>query len=296
MNKEDIYIGVDLGGTKIISGAIDSQGKLLTEPVKILTEGKDTAEHIIARLCSTIDQTISQIDQAGYGIAGIGIGATGPLDFDKGIILECPQLTSLHYFPLKSTIEEKYGLSVRVSNDANCLIYGEALYGKAKSASNVLGFTLGTGLGCAIVMNGKIHNGSRHAAGEIWPSPYLGDGVEMVASSIGIAKMFYSKTGRDIPVIEIAELAYKGDDAAVQTWKEYGAHLAVPIAWGVNFIDPEVIILGGSIAKSYSLFEGTLKEGLEKYICPSQDRFPRIELASLGDNAGFVGAASLHLH
>jgi glucokinase len=288
-----IIIGVDLGGTKIMTGAIDFEGRVLGTPVKVPTEGNDTAESIVKRITGSVERTLTGLNITISDVAGIGIGSTGPLDMDAGLILECPQLPNMNFFPLRKTIQDYFGIPVYINNDANCLIYAECLFGAATDKKSVVGFTLGTGIGCAVILEKKILNGSTCTAGEIWLSPYQSGIIEDFVSGSGVSKIYRSISGRDKTSVEVYNLALEGDIDALQTWKEFGALLAVPISWSINLIDPEVVILGGSITAAWPFFKDSMEEHLRKWICPVPAQRTKVIPAKLGDNAGFIGAACL---
>jgi glucokinase len=288
-----IIIGVDLGGTKIMTGAIDFEGRVLGTPVKVQTEGNGTAESIVKRVTGSVEKTLTGLNLTIKDVAGIGIGSTGPLDLDAGLILECPQLPNMHFFPLRKTIQDHFGIPVYLNNDANCLIYGESIFGAAADKKSVVGFTLGTGIGCAIILDKKILNGSTGTAGEIWPIPYQYGIIEDIVSGGGVSKIYRSVSGRDKTSFEVYKMALEGDTGALQTWNEFGKHLAVPIAWSINLIDPEVVILGGSITGAWSFFKDSMEDHLRKWICPVPAERTKVITAKLGDNAGFIGAACL---
>jgi glucokinase len=186
-------------------------------------------------------------------------------------------------------------MPVRLNNDANCFAYGEALFGAAAGKENVLGFTLGTGLGCALVMGGKLINGSTGTAAEIWTSPYRSGIIEDYVSGSGVSKIYQSISGIEKTSYEIFELALKNDHQALQAWKEFGVHLAYPIAWSINLIDPQVVVLGGSITAAWPFFRDSMEENLRKWICPVPAKETIVVLSKLGDYAGIIGAASLFM-
>ena len=197
--NDEILIGVDFGGTKILTGAMTADGKLVCEPVRVPTNGNEESEKIIGRLTDSIDEVIKKTGAEISRIKGIGLGVTGPLDIKNGTILECPQLPTLHFFPLRKAIEERFYRPVYMNNDANCLIYGEALFGSGIGKKSVVGFTLGTGLGCAIILGGNIFLGSTESAGEIWPSPYAGGSIEDLVSGAGVSKSTTESQARISP-------------------------------------------------------------------------------------------------
>lgn len=276
-----------------MTGAIDFEGKILGTPVKVPTQGNDSAESIIRRVINSVETTMAGLNKSISDVAGIGIGSTGPLDLEAGLILECPQLPNMHFFPLRKTIRDHFGIPVYLNNDANCLIYGESIFGAAADKKNVVGFTLGTGIGCAVVLDKKILNGSTGTAGEIWPVPYQSGIIEDIVSGGGVSKIYKSISGRDKTSFEVYKMALEGDTDALQTWNEFGKHLAVPVAWSINLIDPEVVILGGSITGAWPFFKDSMEKHLRKWICPVPAEKTKVILAKLGGNAGFIGAACL---
>jgi len=248
---------------------------------------------ILKRITDSVEQTLSSLSLGMSDVEGIGIGSTGPLDIDAGIILDCPQLPTMHYFPLRKYIEGFFGVRTIVNNDANCLILGECVFGAASDKSNVVGFTLGTGIGCAIVLNKKIFNGSNSTAAEIWPSPYQSGTIEDYISGAGVSRIYKSISGVAKSSLEIYNLALYGEEQALHTWKEFGKHLAVPVSWTINLIDPEIVVLGGSITGAYDFFKASMEENLNKWICTVPAQKTKVVPAKLGDYAGFIGAASL---
>ena len=291
--ENEILIGVDFGGTKILTGAMTEKGQVLCEPIKVPTNGHEEGGRIIKRLTDSIDDVLRKIGTSINDVGGIGLGVTGPLDIKNGIILECPQLPTLHHFALKETVEKYFGRPVFMNNDANCLIYGETLFGSGIGKNNVVGFTLGTGLGCATILDKKIFAGSTESAGEVWPSPY-GDGtIEDLVCGAGVSKIYKKISGEEKSALDIASLAEKGDVNALSTWQEFGRHLSVAIAWTINVIDPEIVILGGSISNAFKFFAPSMESNLRRHVCPIPAEKTKVVCARLGSNAGFIGAASL---
>ena len=151
--EEKAILGLDLGGTKILSGLISSRGEVIGNPYTVPTGGKDPEDAIVSRLFMAIDKSLEDARFKIGDISGIGIGATGPLDMKQGLILDCPFLPTLKNFPLSKTIQDKYGVPVYLDNDANCFALCEWFFGAGKKYETFLGLTLGTGLGCGIVIN-----------------------------------------------------------------------------------------------------------------------------------------------
>lgn len=291
--EKGVIIGVDFGGTKIQTGAIKPDGEILCEPVTVDTGGNDEREKIFARITDSIEKVIKNSGLRPAEIIGIGMGVTGPLDIVTGTILECPQLPTMHFYPLRDNIIEKFKLPVFMDNDANALVLGESIWGAGKGYRTTLGFTLGTGLGCAIVIDNKLFTGANGMAGEIWPSPCKDGTIENIVSGGGVSSTFFHLTNHIKTAKEIAFIARAGDPDAIETWSIFGSTLAFALAWGINIIDPGIVILGGSIANSIDLFYDSMDRILRKYICPVPAEKTRVVKALLGDNAGFVGAGAL---
>jgi glucokinase len=130
-------------------------------------------------------------------------------------------------------------------------------------------------------------------AGEIWPSPHNDATIEDIVSGRGVSSTYNSLTNRLKTAKEIAHLAREGDPDAIETWNVFGRTLAFALAWGINMIDPDIVILGGSIANSIDLFYNQMDSFLRKHICPVPAVKTKVVKAALGDNAGFIGAAAL---
>jgi len=288
-------LGVDLGGTKISCGLISTKGEILGKPYTIPTGGKDSEKVIINRIFDAVEKALEVTRLKITDISGIGIGATGPLDMKEGVILECPFLPTLNYFPLRKTIHEKFNIPVFLDNDANCFTLGECFFGAGREHEIVLGYTLGTGLGCATVISKNIYRGATQHACEIWPSPYRNETIEYFVSGHGISRMYRDLGGEKTTALQIAKLACDGNKTAQQTWEQFGEHLAYALSWGINTIDPDIVILGGSIANAIDLFAPAMEQFLRKYLCPLPGEKTKVVKAQLGDYAGLMGAACLVL-
>lgn len=288
-----IIIGVDVGGTKIQAGAINQEGKIICEPITIDTGGNDECETIFARITGSVEYEIRTAGLHSEEIIGIGMGVTGPLDTEMGTILDCPQLPTMNSFPLRDRIRDHFNLPVTMDNDANALLLGKSVWGAGNGYRTSLGFTLGTGLGCAIVIDRRLFTGTNGMAGEIWPAPFKEETIEDVVSGRGVTGIYQKLTNRINSAKEISILAQNGDSDAIETWNVFGNALGFAVAWGINMIDPGIVILGGSIANSMELFYGSMEKVVRKYVCPVPANKTKIVKATLGDIAGFIGAAAL---
>ncbi len=291
MKREQVAIGVDIGGTKIRAGIVGAEGVVYDVPRTIPTCAELPGEEIVQRLIALIKETLSHAGE--YDVLGIGVGCTGPLDLRKGMLLEVENLPTLNNYPLLQVLEEALQMKVKMENDANALILAEALWGAGKDADTVLGFTLGTGIGCALIHHGTVWQGKNDCAGEIWTAPYRDGILEEYVSGNAVTRLYELHTGKHLSGTEIAALAIAGEEAAKQVWDEFAQALAYALSWTVNMLDPQMVVIGGSIIKSANLFWEQADTSFRRYVCRSVADSVSLKPAALGDDAGFIGAAAL---
>lgn len=259
---------------------------------RALTCTERDAEPIFADIVATVRKAI---EDAG-GVAGVGVGSPGPIDMREGVIVSPGNLRPLHGFPIVARLREALGAEVVLNNDGNCFGLAEARFGAGRGSEVCCALTLGTGLGGACVIDGRIFNGPGGAAAEIWCSPLAGEFVEERVSGRGLARNYEALSGGCLSGPEIAELARSGDEAALEAFRRFGRDLAVPSAYMCNIMDADVLVLGGSIAKEFDLFADALMGEARKYINEITMRRLRIVQSALGgDEAGVLGAAALVL-
>ena len=293
--EQKIVAGVDFGGTKIKFGLVLEDGNILGETLTLPTESDRRDDEIVGTMIEGIERTVQDSDLSIQQVAGLGIGSPGPLDLKQGLILEAPNLPTLHNFPLKQTLENYFNLSVAINNDANCFVLGEACFGSAQNASIICGATLGTGFGCGIVINRRIFEGSTGTAAEVWCSPYADRNFEEYGSARAITRIYQQITDQKLDAREIFSLAQENDQDAVATWSEFGVHLGKILAIIANLLDPDVIVIGGSVSHAWQFFYNSMIENLHKNINQAPKDHLKVVRAALGDNAGLLGAAALLL-
>lgn len=291
MKRKQVAIGVDIGGTKIRAGIVGAEGSVYDVPRSIATCAEQPGEAIVQRLIALIKETLSRA--AEYEVLGIGVGCTGPLDLRRGMLLEVENLPTLNHYPLLQVLEEALQMKVKMENDANALILAESLWGAGKDADTVLGFTLGTGIGCALINHRTVWQGQTDCAGEIWTSPYRAGILEDYVSGNAVTRLYEQYTGKHLSGTDIAALAIRGDEAAKQVWDEFAQALAYALSWTVNMLDPQTVVIGGSIIKSANLFWEQADTSFRRYVCRSVAESISLKPAALGDDAGFIGAAAL---
>jgi len=273
-------IGVDLGGTNIRAGKI-ANGKLI-KVTKAPTPGKGSVDEVFDKICSVIDGCFDA------STTSIGVGVPSVVDVEKGIVYDVVNIPSWKVVPLKEMLEKRYNVPVYVNNDANCFAVGEKYFGKAKSFKNIVGVTLGTGLGCGLIFNGKLYEGSNCGAGEFGNVPYLQHNVEYYCSG-----QFFTDE-KKVSAIDIFQKAQKGDPNALQLFDEYGFHLGVVLKSILYSYDPEIIILGGSVSQSFEFFKDAMFHALQDFAFSNVLANIKIDVSDL-ENSAIFGAAALQM-
>ncbi len=273
-------IGVDLGGSKIRAGKI-TDGKIV-KITKAKTPGKGSVEEVMEQIFAVIDGCYDEFTTS------IGVGAPSVVDVEKGIVYDVVNIPSWKVVPLKDILEKRYKVPVYVNNDANCFVVGEKYFGKAKPYKNIVGVTLGTGLGCGLIFNGKLYEGSNCGAGEFGNVPYLQHNVEYYCSG-----QFFTDE-KKISALDNFHLAQKGDPKARQLFDEYGFHLGVVLKSILYSYDPEIIILGGSVANSFEYFKDAMFHAIQDFAYSSVLANIKIDVSDL-ENSAIYGAAALQM-
>ena len=278
MSITENIIGVDLGGTNIRAGRV-VENKIV-QFAKERTPAKGTKQEVLNSIFSVIDLCINSETK------GIGIGVPAVVDVEKGIVYDVTNIPSWNEVPLKEILEKRYNLPVCINNDANCFTIGEKYYGKGKSYNSIVGLTLGTGLGCGLIFNGQLYEGSNCGAGEFGIIPYLDYNFEHYCSG----QFFTKEKGVD------AEFAYNeainGNEIYTNHFKEYGFHLGQVIKSMLYAYDPQIIIIGGSLTKAYELYKEAMLTAIQDF--EFSNTLKRIEIViSELDNSAIYGAAGL---
>lgn len=279
MMINEIVIGADLGGTKIRVGRIEGQ-EVVKKTYRRISSNEDQ-ETILEEIIETIEQVFSK------GVAAIGIGVPSIVDLEKGIVYDVENIPSWKEVHLKEILEEKFGVPVFINNDANCFALGEHHYGKGQGYRNLVGLTIGTGIGAGIIIDNKLYSGVNCGAGEIGAFPYRDKWIEYYCSG-QFFKNVYHEDGR-----ELFKKAEKGDPKSREILREFGFHLGEALKLVLHAYDPEIIILGGSIIASYKYFRESMFQSLETFNFKRVLRRLRIELTE-GPEISILGAAALY--
>jgi glucokinase len=271
-------IGIDLGGTNIRCGLVENGNvvKRLSEPCR-----SDQPENVVLEQIEGMVRNLIN-----PSVKGIGIGVPSVVDVQKGIVYNVANIPAWKEVHLKDILEAKFGLPVYINNDANCFALGEHRCGSGKPFTNMLGVTLGTGVGAGLIINNELYCGSNTGAGEIGCLPYLDYTTEFYCGS-AFFKKYYNTTGK-----EADQLAQKGDENALKIWEEYGKHMGELVKIILFVYDPDAIIFGGSLAGAYPFFEKAMWKGMESFDYPETVKKIQI-LTSTRNDISLLGAAAL---
>lgn len=273
-----MIIGIDLGGTNI-RAALVQDGHII-EKKQIPCPSHGTQEEVVEALCELISPLMSK------DIFGIGAGIPSVVDPEKGIVYNVANIPSWQEVPLKAILEERFHVKTCLNNDANCFALGVAKCAEGRPFQDLLGITLGTGVGAGVIIGNKLYNGKNTGAGEIGSLPYLDSDYEHYCSSSFFPR-FYGKTGK-----EMAELAQENNQEALEAWQNMGKHLGNLIKAAMFCFDPEAIVLGGSIANAYPFFKESMWESVKEFPYPMSVAQLKIIPSTTADIA-LLGAAML---
>ena len=273
-------IGIDLGGTNVRVGLVEENRLIKVESKPINNKG--TQEEIVNDILNLINKF--EIEK----IEGIGVGVPGVVDLKNGIVYEVQNIPSWREVRLMEILNNKYNIPVYINNDANCFAAGEKYFGIGQKYKNVVGLIVGTGLGAGIIMNGKLYSGSNCGAGEFGMIPFKESILENYCSG-QFFKLNYGKNG-----IDIYKEALGGNKSAQNIFYEYGFNLGEAIKIILYSIDPDIIILGGSVSKAFNLFQSSMNESISSFAYSKAKNNLKIEISEI-ENIAILGAAALYL-
>lgn len=273
-------IGIDLGGTNMRAAEVCH-----TEIVRSLsrpTPRDGGAQAVVDALVKQIAEIIEAVPEP---CEGIGVGVPSVVDSERGIVYNAMNIPSWREVPLGYILHQAFHLPVAVNNDANCFTLGEATVGSAREYRDVVGLTLGTGVGAGIIIDGKLYSGRNTCAGELCSLPYRGYDYEHFCSSGFFVD--HGTTGADA-----ARAAREGDAEALNIWREFGENIAALVSATLLCYDPQAIVFGGSIAKAFELFEPSMRQALQAFPYPTV--IERIKIfPSTTPDVALYGAAHL---
>lgn len=304
-------IGIDLGGTSVKYALIDNEGVFHFQG-KLPSKADVSAEAVIGQLVAASKETMASAQQLGVAVEGIGIGTPGIVDETNRIVLGgAENIKGWENLNLADRIEAETGLPVQMGNDANLMGLGETMYGAGQGARNVVFLTIGTGIGGAVVIDGKLFNGFANRGTELGHVPLIANGEPCACGSVGCLEHYAStsalvrrfskrasESGISFPNEEIngeliVRLYKEGDKLATESLEEHCDFLGHGIAGFINIFSPQRIVIGGGLSEAGDFYIQKVSEKAHRYAMADCSVNTRIMAASLGNKAGSIGAASL---
>jgi glucokinase len=317
-------VGVDIGGTKIASGLVSQEGRLIKKTV-FPTFSEKGADFSLGQVYSSIEQIVKISGLTMSSVDGIGVCAPGPLDPIKGVVHNPPNLKGWKDIPLAALLRKKFKTEVRIENDANAAGMAELEWGAAKSYRHVLYVTVSTGIGTAVIIDGKIYHGKNGMAGEgghvsidykdlSSPCNCGNYGcIEALASGAYTAKKLAGKIregsvsgssgiirecGGDISKLDmeiIGRAASKGNRLAISTIEEEGRLIGIWLGGMISILDPEIIVIGGGVALLGGMLFREIKKSIPAHTINEYASKTPVVPAKLKKDVGIYGAASIML-
>lgn len=304
-------IGVDLGGTNIAVGLVNEDRQIIAR-LSTPTNADRPYEEIIKDMGATVNKIISDNGISLDDVKYIGIGAPGVLDNNKGTVSDN---SNIHWenYPIRNELQKYIDKPVFLGNDANVAAWAEYNSGCGKGTQNFLMLTLGTGVGGGIVLNGKLHTGSHSIGAEIGHTTFKAGGNKCGCGNLGCVEAYCSATAlikmalkdlnentdsiiakaEKVNARVVVDAAKAGDEYGVKLFDEYTDNLAQVIASIINFLDPDVIALGGGVANAGEYLLQPVREKVENYVTFPHMLATKILKAEMGNDAGIIGAALL---
>ena len=292
-----MHAGFDLGGTALKFGVVDEAGKILHESQVSTPENLEKLLQTLEDIWTTLKNNhLQQLQTAGFGIPGIFCSK-------EQKILQSPNYPDLDDFALVPALSRFIDVPFHINNDANMAAFGEYKCGAGQNAHSLVLLTIGTGVGTGIILNGGIWEGACGFAGELGHAVVNPDGepckcgsqgcLETEVSAPKIVKNYqtYSKNPKNITAEEVAQRANKNEEAAQQAFADAGHFLGLGLALAINLLNPEKILLGGGVMKTGELLLAPAIKEAEKRSFKGSFQCCSIERATLGNKAGFIGAA-----
>ena len=312
----EIFVGIDLGGTNIKIGCFDSQLKLVCKTA--VATGADMGPQVVVdRIGQTTEKLLDDNGLSSEAIGAIGIGAPGPAKLDEGIIIASPNMPSFKNVPLRKMVSDRFGRPAILENDANAACWGEYVLGAGKDVEDMVFFTLGTGIGGGVIINGKLVHGFADNAAELGHIIIYPDGrrcgcgqrgcVEAYASADSTAKRATEavKAGAQsslkkvldeknkITCRDVYEHLAAGDELAKKITDETAKALALVCINVLHTTEPKRIVFAGGMIAAGDVLLNRIRYYFDEQIWSLKKEAVEIEFATLGEDAGIIGAAAL---
>ena len=292
-------IGIDLGGSKIALALVSPDDQILSRR-RINTQADEGVVSVTVRISAQVDSLKLDLPR-GEIIAGVGIGAPGPVDHVNGDLQTLVNLPGISNTPFRAILQEKLRLPIKLDHDAKVAALGEFHFGTGRDRENMIYIVIGTGVGAAIIYQGALIYGESNTAGESGHMTVDPDGrlchcgsrgcLEAYTSGPALAKSYAVASGENISGAQITQRALAGDAVALRVFREAGRALGIAIASMAMTVNIEHFVIGGSVASAGDLLLGPARESVKGYCFAAVAARIRIEPSSLGEDAALLGAA-----
>lgn len=314
-------VGIDLGGTNIVTGCVAEDGSAIHGVHSVSTGSEEGPDAVVRRIITSAKASIADLQQQvpGAELIGTGCGAPGPLDTRSGVVLLTPNLGWVN-MPLRRHLSEGLGLRTALDNDANCAVLGEWWCGAARGTRIALGLTIGTGIGGGIIIDGRLYHGASDVAGEVGHMTIDANGRRCKCGNYGCVEAYASGPNIALRAVEAIEsgsasrlveyvhgdltqvtaqvvyqAAQAGDDLALEVVRDTAKFLGAAVGSLINIFNPEaVVIMGGVTLAGDNLFEPLRREVIRRAFKPAV-QVCRIVPGELTGVAGVYGAARAFL-
>lgn len=309
-------IGIDLGGTSAKIAVLSHEGAI-EHQWSIATNTAEQGRYIVPDMIASIKEKLGDLGLDLSEFQGIGMGSPGQIDYEKGTVTGAYNLGWVSEQTIKADFEGELGLPFIIENDANVAALGEAWLGAGENAPDVIFVTLGTGVGGGIIANGQLLHGAAGSAGEIGHVPMAGNDFPCTCGNIGCLETVASATGivtiaksqsQDFPTDslirqllqeerltakDIFDLAKEADPSAEKVVDTFAAYLGLACAQLANTLNPSFIVIGGGVSAAGQFLLDRVRDKFEAHAFPTVRSSTKLRLATLGNDAGVIGAASL---
>ncbi|HWI56671.1 MAG TPA: ROK family protein [Bacillota bacterium] len=316
--KAEHFVGVDLGGTKILAGVFDASLECLGT-AKLSTKSQRGVDRVIDRIARCVKDAVDEADLSFKQVAGVGIGAPGAVDFNSGTVLFAPNLDGWKDVPLKKELEKQLGIPVFVENDCNIAILGVYVVELKAKPRHVVGLFIGTGVGGGLILNGELFGGFGHTAGEIGHMVLEINGPKCSCGNKGCFEALASRSaifqqikagvkagqktlltdmlGNDLADLRSGDLRKairRGDRFVDRVVEDAAEYIGIAAANVINILNPEVVVLGGGVIEALQdEMISVIIETAKDYAMTGAMKGVEIMASELGDNAGITGGAVL---
>jgi glucokinase len=312
----ECIVGIDLGGTNIEAACVAEDGRAHYGKLTDLTKADEGADAVVTRIIALARRSIeaARAERADIDIQGIGVGAPGPLDIHNGIVLLAPNLGWVNQ-PLRSRVGGALGLPAALDNDANCAVLGEWWRGAAQGTKNVIGLTLGTGIGGGIIIDGRLYHGATDVAGEFGHTTIDANGRRCKCGNYGCIEAYASGPNIALRAVEaiqsgsetemlrrvngdtskitaatVYDSAHAGDELALEVVRDTAKFLGAALANLINIFNPEVVVLCGGVTQAGETLFAPLRREVSRRAFKPAVAACRIVPGTLPGVAGVYGA------